>query len=71
MTVSGGKMSSIRGTYSTPARATSSSTRPLMSRSPTALLTCGNGAAFQRTAYRQSGRLSDVISSAVHVTEGD
>ncbi len=37
----------------------------------TALLARGNGAAFQRAAYHQSGRLSDVISSAVHVTEGD
>ncbi len=37
----------------------------------TALLARGNGAAFQRAAYRQSGRLSDVISSAVHVTEDD
>ena len=37
----------------------------------TALLTRGNGAAFQRAAYQRSGRLSDVINSAVHVTEGD
>ena len=36
----------------------------------TALLARGNGAAFQRTAYRQSGRLSNVISSAVKATEG-
>jgi len=35
----------------------------------TALLARGNGAAFQRAAYRQSGHLSDVISSAVKVTE--
>jgi carboxylate-amine ligase len=33
-----------------------------------ALLAHGNGAAFQRAAYRRSGRLSDVISSAVAVT---
>jgi carboxylate-amine ligase len=33
-----------------------------------ALLARGNGAAYQRTAYRWSGRLSDVISSAVAVT---
>jgi glutamate---cysteine ligase / carboxylate-amine ligase len=33
-----------------------------------ALLARGNGAAFQRAAYRRSGRLSDVISSAVAVT---
>jgi hypothetical protein len=32
------------------------------------LLAHGNGAAFQRAAYRRSGRLSDVISSAVVVT---
>ena len=37
----------------------------------TALLARGNGAAFQRAAYRRSARLSDVISHAVHVTEGD
>ena len=37
----------------------------------TALLARGNGASFQRAAYRRSGRLSDVISNAVHVTEGD
>ena len=35
----------------------------------TALLTRGNGAAFQRAAYQKSGRLSDVISSVVNVTE--
>jgi glutamate---cysteine ligase / carboxylate-amine ligase len=33
-----------------------------------ALLARGNGAAFQRTVYRRSGRLSDVIRSAVAVT---
>ena len=33
--MSGGKTSSICGTYPTPARATSSGGRPLMSRSPT------------------------------------
>ena len=37
----------------------------------TALLARGNGAAFQRTAYRRSGRLLEVISSAVHATAGD
>ena len=37
----------------------------------TALLTRGNGAAFQRAAYQRSGRLSDVIGDAVRVTEGD
>jgi len=35
----------------------------------TALLARGNGAAFQRAAYRKSGRLSDVIGAAVLVTE--
>ncbi len=35
----------------------------------TALLTRGNGATFQRAAYRQSGRLSHVISSAVEATD--
>ena len=34
-----------------------------------ALLARGNGASFQRAAYRRSGRLSDVISAAVLVTE--
>ncbi len=34
-----------------------------------ALLARGNGASFQRAAYRRSGRLPDVISSAVLVTE--
>ena len=34
----------------------------------TELLERGNGASFQRTAYRRSGRLPDVISSAVVVT---
>jgi carboxylate-amine ligase len=33
-----------------------------------ALLARGNGASFQRAAYRRSGRLADVISSAVAVT---
>jgi len=33
------------------------------------LLAQGNGAAFQRDAYRRSGRLSDVIGDAVAVTE--
>jgi carboxylate-amine ligase len=33
-----------------------------------ALLAGGNGASFQRAAYRRSGRLPDVISSAVAVT---
>ena len=32
------------------------------------LLARGNGASFQRAAYRRSGRLPDVISSAVAVT---
>ena len=36
-----------------------------------ALLARGNGAAFQRAAYRRSGRLPDVISGAVALTEGD
>ena len=35
----------------------------------TPLLARGNGASFQRAAYRRSGRLSDVISAAVLVTE--
>jgi carboxylate-amine ligase len=35
------------------------------------LLARGNGAAFQRAVYRRSGRLTDVINSAVAVTEGD
>ena len=35
----------------------------------TALLARGNGAAFQRAAYRRSGRLSDVIGNTVLVTE--
>ena len=34
----------------------------------TDLLARGNGASFQRTAYRRSGRLPEVISSAVAVT---
>jgi carboxylate-amine ligase len=33
-----------------------------------ALLARGNGASFQRAAYRRSGRLADVIGSAVAVT---
>jgi carboxylate-amine ligase len=39
----------------------------------TALLAGGNGADFQRAAYRRTGRLADVISSAVTatVTESD
>ena len=37
----------------------------------TALLTRGNGAAFQRGAYQRSGRLSDVVNSVVHITQGD
>ena len=35
----------------------------------TQLLTRGNGATFQRTAYRRSGDLTDVIRDAVAVTE--
>jgi glutamate---cysteine ligase / carboxylate-amine ligase len=35
----------------------------------TALFARGNGAAFQRASYQKSGRLSDVISSVVNVTE--
>jgi carboxylate-amine ligase len=34
----------------------------------TDLLARGNGASFQRSAYRRSGRLPEVISSAVEVT---
>jgi carboxylate-amine ligase len=34
----------------------------------TALLARGNGAVFQRGAYRRSGRLRDVINSAVAIT---
>jgi glutamate---cysteine ligase / carboxylate-amine ligase len=34
-----------------------------------ALLARGNGASFQRAAYRRSGRLPDVIGGAVQVTE--
>ena len=34
-----------------------------------AVLTQGNGASFQRAAYRRSGRLSDVIRDATVVTE--
>jgi carboxylate-amine ligase len=36
-----------------------------------ALLARGNGAAFQRAAYRRSGRLADVIANAVTVTGDD
>jgi carboxylate-amine ligase len=35
------------------------------------VLARGNGAAFQRAAYRQSGRLADVVSSAAAITDGD
>jgi carboxylate-amine ligase len=35
-----------------------------------AVLAQGNGASFQRAAYRRSGRLSDVIRDAAIVTEG-
>jgi len=34
-----------------------------------AVLAQGNGASFQRAAYRHSGRLSDVIRDAAEVTE--
>jgi carboxylate-amine ligase len=34
----------------------------------TEVLARGNGASFQRSAYRRSGRLPEVISSAVEVT---
>jgi hypothetical protein len=34
-----------------------------------AVLAQGNGACFQRAAYRRSGRLSDVIRDAAVVTE--
>jgi len=37
----------------------------------TETLARGNGAAFQRAAYRQSSRLADVVSSAADITEGD
>ena len=33
------------------------------------LLARGNGASFQRSAYRRSGRLPEVINDAVAVTE--
>jgi glutamate---cysteine ligase / carboxylate-amine ligase len=36
-----------------------------------ALLARGNGAAFQRTAFRRSGRLADVVNSAVAATGTD
>jgi hypothetical protein len=35
------------------------------------LLARGNGAAFQRTAFRRSGRLADVVNSAVAATGTD
>jgi carboxylate-amine ligase len=37
----------------------------------TALLARGNGAAFQRAAYGRTGRLSDVVGSAVAITGSD
>lgn len=37
----------------------------------TALLARGNGATFQRAAYRRSGRLADVVGSAVAATGRD
>jgi len=37
----------------------------------TAALARGNGAAFQRAAYRQSSRLAHVVSSAADITDGD
>jgi carboxylate-amine ligase len=33
-----------------------------------AVLNRGNGAVFQRSAYRRSGRLSEVVNSAAEVT---
>ena len=36
-----------------------------------ALLARGNGASFQRAAYRRSGRMPDVVGGAVLVTEAD
>jgi len=36
-----------------------------------ALLARGNGAAFQRAAFRQSGRLADVVNSVVAATGSD
>ena len=36
-----------------------------------ALLARGNGAAFQRAAFRHSGRLADVVNSAVAATGSD
>jgi glutamate---cysteine ligase / carboxylate-amine ligase len=35
------------------------------------LLARGNGASFQRAAFRQSGRLADVVNSAVAATGSD
>ena len=35
------------------------------------LLARGNGAAFQRTAFRRSGRLADVVGGAVAATGPD
>jgi len=35
------------------------------------LLTRGNGAAFQRAAYRRSGDLTDMIRGAVALTKAD
>jgi glutamate---cysteine ligase / carboxylate-amine ligase len=35
----------------------------------TAVLAQGNGASFQRAAYRRSGSLSDVIRDAAAITE--
>jgi len=37
----------------------------------TELLTRGNGAAFQRAAYRRSGDLTDMIRGAVALTKAD
>jgi carboxylate-amine ligase len=37
----------------------------------TAALARGNGAAFQRAAYRQSSRLAEVVSRAADITDGD
>ena len=39
-----------------------------MERGSADLLARGNGASFQRSAYRRSGRLPDVINDAVAVT---
>jgi hypothetical protein len=35
------------------------------------LLARGNGAAFQRTAFRRAGHLADVVNSAVLATGSD